>query len=115
MLSLYTVATLARYCQSFEYEASKNSTFPVADYSKPDSSIPVFEDQDFAELASDFLLTQSSDTVPGRIDTHHHYVPPFYAEYLEKHSASRAPSENELLIVRRPSPMLLTHQGLRRP
>ena len=115
LLCLYAAAVLAHFGQSFEYEASTNSTLPTADYSKPDSSIPVFQDQAFAELASDFLLTQSSNNVPGRIDTHHHYVPFFYAEYLEKYSASRGPSSVVLLIVRCPSNMLLTHKGLCRP
>ncbi|CAK0786343.1 hypothetical protein CVIRNUC_009556 [Coccomyxa viridis] len=86
LLCLCAAAVLAHCGQSFEYEASTNSTLPSADYSKPDSPIPVFEDQAFAELASDFLLTQSSNTVPGRIDTHHHYVPSFYAEYLEQYN-----------------------------
>ncbi len=113
LLCLCAAAVLAHCGQSFEYEASTNSTLPSADYSKPDSPIPVFEDQAFAELASDFLLTQSSNTVPGRIDTHHHYVPSFYAEYLEQYSASRRPSSDVSLIVRCPSLMLHTHRGLR--
>jgi hypothetical protein len=58
----------------------------VAVYSRPNSSIPIFEDQMYAELVSDWLSTQSRSVVPGRIDTHHHYVPGFYAEYLEKYS-----------------------------
>ena len=115
LLCVCAAAVLAHSGQSFEYEASTNSTLPIADYSKPNSFIPVFEDQAFAELASDFLLTQSSNTVPGRIDTHHHYVPSFYAEYLEKYSASQKPCIDVLLIVRCPSLMLPIHKGLRGP
>lgn len=39
-------------------------------------------------LASDLLAMQHSTHKLGRIDTHHHFIPPLYADYLEKYGES---------------------------
>ena len=86
LLLVSTIAVSLRTSYSLEYAVGTNGTPHVAVYSKPNSSIPVFEDQTYAELVSDWLSTQSRSIIPGRIDTHHHYIPDFYADYLEKYS-----------------------------
>ena len=86
LLLVSTLAVSLRTSYCLEYAVVSNGTSPVAVYSRPNSSIPVFEDQTYAELVSDWLSTQSRSIVPGRIDTHHHYIPDIYADYLEKYS-----------------------------
>ena len=49
------------------------------------TSIRVFDSTDHAALVDDWPRSQES---PGRIDTHQHYIPQFYADYLEKYSAN---------------------------
>ena len=49
------------------------------------ASIRVAESPDHAALYSDWPTSRTS---PGRIDTHQHYIPQFYADYLEKYSAA---------------------------
>ena len=52
-------------------------------------SIRVFESPDHAALCSDWPTSRES---PGRIDTHQHYIPQFYADFLEKYSAATVSS-----------------------
>ncbi len=50
--------------------------------------ISLFESSDHAALCSDWPTSRERH---GRIDTHQHYVPQFYADYLEKYSAGFLP------------------------
>ena len=61
------------------------------DETKP---VSIFDDQSASALASDLLAMQHGTRKLGRIDTHHHYVPDFYATYLDKHG------ESDNLIIR---------------
>ena len=85
--ALFALLAFLQLCHGLEYEVFSNGTSPQAVYSKQNSSITVFEDSGYADLVSDWLTTQSGGITPGRIDTHHHYIPDFYAQYLEKYSA----------------------------
>ena len=47
--------------------------------------VSIFDDPTAPALASDVLAMQYSTRTLGRIDTHHHLVPSFYSDYLDKY------------------------------
>ena len=91
--NLCAFLALLQCCHGLEYEVFDNGTSPQAIYRKENSSITVFEDLGYADLVSDWLTSQNGGIIPGRIDTHHHYIPEFYAQYLEKYSTWPLPVE----------------------
>lgn len=84
--SLCALLAVLQSCYGLEYEIFGNGTSPQAAYSMHNSSITIFEDPGYANLVSDWMTSQNGGIIPGRIDTHHHYIPDFYAQYLEKYS-----------------------------
>ena len=92
---------LLQCCHGLEYKVFDNGTNPQATYTRQNSSITVFEHSEYADLVSDWLTTQNGGIIPGRIDTHHHYIPDFYAHYLEKYSTWPHPVEC-IVIIRAP-------------
>ena len=82
LLVVLFASTVLTRCIDASVFGSLISSVTSCDERQPMS---IFDDPTASALASDMLAMQHSTRKLGRIDTHHHLVPSFYADYLDKY------------------------------
>ena len=82
LLGTLLAAPHSRYAHGHEEPICSSDL--SAEGSKRNPSIRIFDSTEYAALVDDW--PRSGESL-GRIDTHQHYIPHFYADYLDKYSA----------------------------